>query len=79
MDAKKKERIDQMICEQLCVDEDDVKPQANFNEDLGADSLDMVDLAMQFEEEYDIEIPDEDTESIKTVQDLYDYLEKRTA
>lgn len=79
MDAKKKERIDQMICEQLCVDADDVKPQANFNEDLGADSLDMVDLAMQFEEEYDIEINDEDTEAIKTVQDLYDYLEKRTA
>ena len=79
MDAKKKERIDQMICEQLCVDVDDVKPQANFNEDLGADSLDMVDLAMQFEEEYDIEINDEDTEAIKTVQDLYDYLEKRTA
>lgn len=79
MDAQKQERINKIICAQLCVDEDEVKPQAHFEDDFGADSLDMVELVMQFEEEFDIEIPDEDTETIKTVQDLYDYLEKRTA
>lgn len=79
MDVKKKESIDKIICDHLCVDEEEVKPQANFNRDLGADSLDVVELVMQFEEAFDMEIPDEDTETIKTVQDLYDYLEKRTA
>ena len=60
----------------LQVDEAEVTPGASFQEDLGADSLDVVELVMQFEEAFDLEIPDEDAEKIKTVKDAIDYIEK---
>ena len=58
------------------LDEAEVTPSASFQEDLGADSLDVVELVMQFEEAFDLEIPDEDAEKIKTVKDATDYIEK---
>jgi acyl carrier protein len=70
------EKVKQIIVEQLQVDEAEVTPGASFQEDLGADSLDVVELVMQFEEAFDIEIPDEDAEKIKTVKDAVDYIEK---
>jgi len=60
------EKVKQIIVEQLQVDEAEVTPGASFQEDLGADSLDVVELVMQFEEAFDLEIPDEDAEKIKT-------------
>ena len=70
------EKVKQIIVEQLQVDEAEVTPTASFQEDLGADSLDVVELVMQFEEAFDLEIPDEDAEKIKTVKDAIDYIEK---
>ncbi len=70
------ERVKQIIVEQLGVDEGEVTPGASFVDDLGADSLDTVELVMAFEEAFDIEIPDEDAEKIRTVQDAIDYIEK---
>ncbi|HTY82860.1 MAG TPA: acyl carrier protein, partial [Silvibacterium sp.] len=70
------EKVKQIIVEQLQVDEAEVTPGASFQEDLGADSLDVVELVMQFEEAFDIEIPDEDAEKIKTVKDAIDYIDK---
>jgi acyl carrier protein len=70
------EKVKQIIVEQLQVDEAEVTPGASFQEDLGADSLDVVELVMQFEEAFDIEIPDEEAEKIKTVKDATDYIEK---
>jgi acyl carrier protein len=70
------EKVKQIIVEQLQVDEAEVTPNASFQEDLGADSLDVVELVMQFEEAFDIQIPDEDAEKIKTVKDAVDYIEK---
>jgi acyl carrier protein len=70
------EKVKQIIVEQLQVDEAEVTPGASFQEDLGADSLDVVELVMQFEEAFDMEIPDEDAEKIKTVKDAIDYIEK---
>jgi acyl carrier protein len=68
------ERIREIIVEQLGVDENQITPSASFIDDLGADSLDTVELVMAFEEEFDIEIPDEDAEKIRTVQDVVNYL-----
>jgi len=68
------ERVKEIICEQLGVEEGDVTPQAKFIEDLGADSLDTVELVMAFEEEFDLEIPDEDAEKITTVGDAIQYI-----
>ena len=68
------ERVKEIIVEQLGVDEDDVAPAAKFIEDLGADSLDTVELVMAFEEEFDLEIPDEDAEKIVTVGDAIQYI-----
>lgn len=68
------ERIKEIIMEQLGVDEEQITPDASFIDDLGADSLDTVELVMAFEEEFGIEIPDEDAEKIRTVQDVIDYL-----
>jgi len=65
-----------IICEQLDVPEADVVATAAFVDDLGADSLDQVELIMAMEEEFDISIPDEDAESIATVQDAIDYVKK---
>ena len=64
-----------IIVEQLGVKEEDVKPEASFVEDLGADSLDTVELVMALEEEFDIEIPDEEAEKITTVQSAIDYVQ----
>ncbi|AAK04001.1 TPA: acyl carrier protein [Pasteurella multocida] len=69
------ERVKKIIVEQLGVKEDEVKPEASFVEDLGADSLDTVELVMALEEEFDIEIPDEEAEKITTVQSAIDYVQ----
>ncbi|HET8761175.1 MAG TPA: acyl carrier protein [Nitrospiria bacterium] len=71
------DRVKKIITEQLGVDEEDVTPEANFVEDLGADSLDTVELVMAFEEEFGIEIPDEDAEKILTVQQAVDYINEK--
>ena len=68
------ERIKEIIVEQLGVEKDQITPDASFIDDLGADSLDTVELVMAFEEEFDIEIPDEDAEKIRTFRDVTDYL-----
>ena len=73
------ERVKKIIVEQLGVKEEDVKPEAAFVEDLGADSLDTVELVMALEEEFDIEIPDEEAEKITTVQSAIDYVTKANA
>ena len=65
-----------IIKEQLDVDEKDIKPESTFIDDLGADSLGLVELVLAFEEAFEIDIPDEDTEKIRTVQDAVDYMEK---
>ena len=70
------EKVKQIIVEQLGVDENQVDPSASFVDDLGADSLDIVELVMAFEEAFDLDIPDEDAEKIKTVKDAIDYIEK---
>ncbi|HZU44007.1 MAG TPA: acyl carrier protein [Terriglobales bacterium] len=70
------DKVKQIIVEQLGVEESEVTPTASFVDDLGADSLDTVELVMAFEEAFDIEIPDEDAEKIRTVQDATDYISK---
>jgi acyl carrier protein len=70
------ERIKRIICEQLDVEEKDVVPTASFVDDLGADSLDQVELIMAMEEEFDVSISDEDAEKIATVQDAINYVKK---
>ena len=70
------DKVKQIVVEQLGVDESEVTPNASFVDDLGADSLDQVELVMAFEEAFDIEIPDEDAEKIRKVQDAIDYIEK---
>lgn len=69
-------RIIKMIADQLQIDEEQVKPDASFMDDLGADSLDTVELIMALEEEFDIEIPDSEAEKIRTVQQALDYLDQ---
>jgi acyl carrier protein len=71
------EKVKQIIVEQLGVDENQVDPSASFVDDLGADSLDIVELVMAFEEAFDLDIPDEDAEKIKTVKDAVDYIEAK--
>ncbi len=71
------EKIVKIIAEQLGVDEEDVTPEAKFVDDLGADSLDTVELVMAFEEEFGIEIPDEDAEKILTVQNAVNYIKEK--
>lgn len=70
-----RDRVIKMVAEQLGVKEEDVKPDSSFIDDLGADSLDTVELIMALEEEFDTEIPDEDAEKLATVQDAIDYIE----
>jgi acyl carrier protein len=72
--ASIEQRVKDIIVEQLGVEEDEVSAEASFIDDLGADSLDTVELVMAFEEEFNIEIPDEDAEGISTVQDAFDYI-----
>ncbi len=74
--ASVQDRVKQIIVEQLGVDEAEVTPNASFVDDLGADSLDTVELVMAFEEAFDLEIPDEDAEKIRTVQDAVNYIEQ---
>ncbi|MGF6905662.1 acyl carrier protein [Fusobacterium sp. PH5-44] len=69
------DKIREIVVEQLGVEPDQVTPEANFVEDLGADSLDTVELVMAFEEEFGVEIPDTEAEKIKTVQDILNYVE----
>ena len=68
------DKVNAIIVEQLGVKSEDVKSEASFIDDLGADSLDTVELVMALEEEFDTEIPDEEAEKIKTVQDVYNYV-----
>ena len=72
------DKVKQIIIEQLSVEEGEVTPTASFVDDLGADSLDRVELIMAFEEAFDIEIPDEDAEKIRTVKDAVDYISKNS-
>ncbi|MCZ6636187.1 MAG: acyl carrier protein [bacterium] len=71
------QKVTDLIVDQLGVDADSVSPDAHFIDDLGADSLDTVELVMAFEEEFDVEIPDEDAEKLETVSDAIEYLNKR--
>ncbi|MEB3211371.1 MAG: acyl carrier protein [Leptolyngbyaceae bacterium] len=73
------QKVQKIVCEQLGVDEGEVKPEASFANDLGADSLDTVELVMALEEEFDIEIPDEAAEEIATVQSAVDYIADKAA
>jgi acyl carrier protein len=75
MDIEKK--VTEIICEQLSVEESQVTPDASFQESLNADSLDIVELIMAFEEGFDIEIPDDDAEKIRTVGDAVQYIAKQ--
>jgi acyl carrier protein len=75
--SEKETKIKQIIAEKLGVSEDKVTTQASFIDDLGADSLDQVELIMAFEDAFDIEIPDEDAEKLRTVKDAIDYLESK--
>jgi len=68
------ERVQKIVCEQLGVSQEEVKLEASFIDDLGADSLDTVELVMAFEEEFEIEIPDEEAEGIATVKSAVDYI-----
>jgi len=70
--------VKRIIKEQLDVDEKDIKAESTFVEDLGADSLGLVELVLAIEEAFEIDIPDEDTEKLRTVQDAIDYIEKHT-
>jgi acyl carrier protein len=72
------EKVKQIISEQLGVEEAEVTPSASFVDDLGADSLDTVELVMALEEHFDIEIPDDAAEKIRTVQDAIDYIDKHS-
>lgn len=69
------ERVKKVVIEQLNVEDDQIKPEASFQQDLGADSLDTVELVMALEEEFGCEIPDEEAEKIATIQDAVNYIE----
>lgn len=73
------DKVKQIVAEQLGVDEAEVKPESSFANDLGADSLDTVELVMALEEEFDIEIPDEAAEGIGTVQAAVDFIKEKAA
>ena len=74
--AEVEEKVIKIVCEQLNVPKEDVVPGASFVDDLGADSLDQVEMIMAMEEEFDLSIPDEDAEKITTVQDAINYVKK---
>ncbi len=71
------ERVSELIVEQLGVTKEEIVPEASFIDDLGADSLDIVELVMAMEETFDIEIPDDDAEKIQTIGDAFSYLKER--
>jgi acyl carrier protein len=68
------DKVKKIIAEKLSVDLDEIVPEASFVDDLGADSLDLVELIMSMEEEFDIDIPDEDAEKLVTVKDVFDFI-----
>ncbi len=68
-------RVKKIIAERLSLSEDEIRMDSSFLDDLGADSLDVVELVMAFEEEFDIKIPDDDAEKIETVKDVVDYIQ----
>jgi acyl carrier protein len=72
--ANIEQKVKNIIADQLGVGEEEIKPTSSFIEDLGADSLDIVELVMAMEEEFEVEIPDEEAENIKTVQDAVSYV-----
>ena len=72
------EKLQDIIADVLNVQKDEIKPETTFVDDLGADSLDVVDLLMSIEDEFELEIPDEETDNIKTVGDLVQYIEDHT-
>ncbi len=72
------DRVSAIIVEQLGVTKEELAPQASFIDDLGADSLDIVELVMAMEEEFDIEIPDDDAEKIQTIQDVVSYVKRKS-
>ncbi|HET6413663.1 MAG TPA: acyl carrier protein [Anaeromyxobacter sp.] len=74
MSATIEQKVKNIIADQLGVGEEEIKPTSSFIEDLGADSLDIVELVMAMEEEFEVEIPDEEAENIKTVQDAVNYI-----
>ncbi len=74
-DASIEEKVKLIIAEQLSVNEEQITPEAKFIEDLGADSLDTVELVMAFEEEFGIEVPDEEAEKLQTVGDVIKYVQ----
>jgi acyl carrier protein len=76
--ASIEQRVKELVVEQLGVSQDQVTPQASFVDDLGADSLDTVELVMAFEEEFGLDIPDEDAEKMATVSDAIKYLEEHS-
>ena len=68
-------KVVDIVCDQLSVSKDDINPESSFVEDLGADSLDTVELVMAFEEEFDLEIPDDEAEKITTIQSAVEWIE----
>lgn len=78
MSAPLEERVKTIICDQLAVEAEKVVPAASFIDDLGADSLDIVELVMTMEEEFDLDIPDEDAEKMKTVGDVIKYITSKS-
>lgn len=72
------DRLKTVIADELEVSEDEVTENASFTDDLGADSLDLVELVMRLEEEFEVEIPDEDAEKIRTVKDALNYIEEKS-
>jgi len=79
MSASVEERVRNIICDQLAVEQDKVTLNASFIDDLGADSLDIVELVMTMEEEFDLDIPDEDAEKMKTVGDVIKYIASKAS
>lgn len=79
MAATIEERVKKIVVEQLGVKEDEVNPTSSFVDDLGADSLDTVELVMALEDEFDLEIPDEEAEKITTIKQAHEYIEKHLA
>ena len=73
------DRVKKVVVDQLDVNEDEVTPTASFVDDLGADSLDIVELVMAFEEEFSVEVPDEDAEKLQTVGDVVKYIEEKSS
>ena len=78
MSTSVEERVRNIICDQLAVEQEKITPTASFVDDLGADSLDIVELVMTMEEEFDLDIPDEDAEKMKTVGDVVKYISSKS-